>query len=112
MGDKGTKATASGAQVAASVVLDLQPIGAVSARSMFGGHGIFIEDTMFAILDSDGRFYLRADEQSAPGFEEAGSSRHARMPYWEVPAAVREDEQRLVEWASTAASVAVAAKKR
>jgi TfoX/Sxy family transcriptional regulator of competence genes len=41
-------------------------------------------------------------------FEEAGSTQHARMPYWEVPEQVREDPDQLREWAVTAAQVAAA----
>ncbi len=41
---------------------------------------------MFAIVDSEGRLYLRADTTTAQAFDDAGSTQHARMPYWEVPA--------------------------
>ena len=44
---------------------------------------------MFAIVDSEGRLYLRADASTAMAFEAAGSTQHARMPYWEVPEPVR-----------------------
>jgi hypothetical protein len=40
-------------------------------------------------------------------FEAAGSTQHARMPYWEVPGPVREDSEQLRAWAATAAEVAV-----
>jgi TfoX/Sxy family transcriptional regulator of competence genes len=61
---------------------------------------------MFAIVDSEGRLYLRADAGTAQAFEAAGSTQHARMPYWEVPEPVREDPDLLREWAATAAQVA------
>ena len=108
MGTKGSRGSAVGAEAAAALVEALEPMGGVTARSMFGGHGVFSEDVMFAIVDSEGRVYLRADATTAMAFEEAGSTQHARMPYWEVPEQVREDPDQLREWAVTAAQVAVA----
>lgn len=110
MGTKGSRNKAAGAEAAAALVQTLEPLGDVSARSMFGGHGVFSEDVMFAIVDSEGRIYLRADATTAMAFEAAGSTQHARMPYWEVPEQVREDPAQLREWALTAAQVAVAKK--
>jgi DNA transformation protein len=68
---------------------------------------LFKDDVMFAIVDSEGRLYLRADGSTAMAFEAAGSTQHARMPYWEVPEPVRKDREQLREWAATAAEVAV-----
>ncbi len=110
MGARGAGAGGAGAAAAAACVEVLAPLG-VEARAMFGGHGLFREGVMFAIIDSEGRLYLRADPSTALAFEAAGSTQHARMPYWEVPDAVREDPQELLEWAATAAEVAVLRKR-
>ena len=107
MATKGARGKAAGNEAAAALVLTLEPLGSISSRAMFGGHGIFSEDVMFAIVDSEGRVYLRADATTALAFEAAGSTQHARMPYWEVPEPVREDPEQLREWARTAAEVAV-----
>jgi TfoX/Sxy family transcriptional regulator of competence genes len=40
-------------------------------------------------------------------FEQAGSTQHARMPYWEVPEPILADDEQLQEWAATAAEVAI-----
>ena len=44
-------------------VLDLmEPVGEVRARAMFGGFGIYQQDTIFAII-ADDRLYFKADNQ-------------------------------------------------
>jgi len=100
----GTRGSGAGAAAAAACVEVLAPLGVV-AQAMFGGHGLFRDGVMFAIIDSEGRLYLRADPSTALAFEAAGSTQHARMPYWEVPDVVRDDPQELLEWAATAAEV-------
>ena len=105
MGTKGTRGKTAGIEAAAALEETLAPLG-VTSRAMFGGHGLFKDDIMFAIVDSEGRLYLRADSSTAAAFEAAGSTQHARMPYWEVPEPIREDIEQLREWASTAAEVA------
>jgi DNA transformation protein len=107
---KGSRARTAGNEAAAALEVTLAPLRATS-RSMFGGHGLFKDDVMFAIVDSEGRLYLRADATTAVAFEAAGSTQHARMPYWEVPAPVREDPEQLREWAATAALVAIASRR-
>jgi DNA transformation protein len=111
MGSKGDKASSQGQTAATATLQALQPMEAVTSRSMFGGHGLFFEDTMFAIVDSEGRLYLRADETTVAPFEAAGAAKHPRMPYWEVPAAVRDEPDELLTWATKAADVALNARR-
>lgn len=106
MGSKGTRAKVAGDRAAASFVKTAERLGGVTSKAMFGGHGIFQNDVMFAIVDSEGRLYLRADATTEMAFEAAGSTQHARMPYWEIPRAIAEDEESLREWAQAAAEVA------
>ncbi len=106
MASKGARQKTAGVEAAARLEQQLEPLG-VQARAMFGGHGLFKDDVMFAIVDSEGRLYLRADAGTAVAFEAAGSTQHARMPYWEVPEPVREDDEMLRKWAATAAEVAL-----
>lgn len=106
MASKGGRQKTAGIEAAAQLEEELEPLG-VQARAMFGGHGLFKDDIMFAIVDSEGRLYLRANGSTAMAFEAAGSTQHARMPYWEVPEPVREDPEQLRTWAATAADVAV-----
>ena len=50
----------------------LEPLGAVRVKRMFGGHGLYVDDLFIAIV-SDEQLYLKADEQSLPAFDAAGS---------------------------------------
>ena len=110
MGTKGARGKTAGIEAAAALEETLAPLG-VHSRAMFGGHGLFKDDVMFAIVDSEGRLYLRADATTAMAFEQAGSTQHARMPYWEVPEPIREDDEQLREWAATAAEVAIRSRR-
>lgn len=111
MGEKGARATAVGQQVTEALVQDLTELGDVTTRKMFGGHGVFRDGVMFAIVDPQGSIYLRADETTEQAFVDAGSEKHGRMPYWGLPNTVAGDASGLVEWARTAANVAANAKK-
>lgn len=42
----------------------LAPLGAVRARRMFGGYGLYVDDLFVALIAVD-RLYLKADETSA-----------------------------------------------
>ncbi len=106
MGTKGRRAKAAGDRAAASFVKTAEPLGGVTSKAMFSGHGVFKDDVMFAIVDSEGRLYLRADATTAMAFEAAGSTQHARLPYWEIPKAIGADDESLREWAEAAAEVA------
>jgi DNA transformation protein len=103
---KGVRGKTAGTEAAAALESTLAPLG-VRSRAMFGGHGLFKDEVMFAIVDSEGRLYLRADGPTAQALEAAGSTQHARMPYWEVPEPIREDPAQLREWAATAAELAI-----
>jgi DNA transformation protein len=46
----------------------LESWGTVSARRMFGGHGLYHEGLMFAIV-MDNRLYLKVDALNRPDFE-------------------------------------------
>ena len=77
----------------------------VRVRRMFGGHGIYDGEIMFA-LEQEGEIYLKADAQSEGRFVAAGSSpfvysRGAKpfaMSYWRLPDAALDDEDALREW--------------
>ena len=110
MASKGSRQRTAGIEAAGQLERQLAPLGA-SARPMFSGHGLFKDEVMFAIVDSEGRLYLRADGSTAVDFKAAGSMQHMRMPYREVPEPVREDHERLRAWATTAAAVALGSRR-
>lgn len=88
-------------------ILDLlAPLGEVKARGMFGGHGIYLDGKMFALIARD-TFYIKADDANRAEFESrelAPFSYDARgkvhtMSYYEPPAAALDDSTQLCEWA-------------
>lgn len=48
-----------------------EQLGRVKSRSMFGGFGIFVDDTMFALVVND-KLHIRADDLSTSRFKEQG----------------------------------------
>jgi DNA transformation protein len=96
------------------VLGQLEALGDVTGRSMFGGVGFYKGDVFFAIAARD-VLYLKVDDQNAGMFVEAGmrpfkpfKGRPGTMRYYEVPLAVLESAPELVRWARM--SVAVAAR--
>ncbi len=112
MGEKGAKQSAAGADMAARLLDELAPLGDVTTKKMFGGYGMFEDGVMFAIVDSAGDAFLRADDATSRAFEKQGSPRHSRMPYWQVPSPILNDSTALLEWSTPARDVAKAAKKK
>lgn len=112
MGEKGARQSTAGAEMAERLCDDLAPLGDVTTKKMFGGYGVFEDTVMFALIDSTGGAFLRADETTATKYRESGSEAHGRMPYWQIPPAVLDDPALLMEWATTARDVARAAKKK
>lgn len=94
-----------------------QALGAVSIRRMFGGKGIYFEGRILA-LEVSGEILLKADVQSAPMFEDAGSrqwtydgkSKPVKMPYWSIPDAAFDDPDEMVKWVRLADEAARRAK--
>ncbi len=92
----------------------LEPLGAIVARRMFSGVGLFRHGVMFAYLVDD-TAYLKTDADSRRAFEAAGSGpfvysragRRRGLPgYWRLPDEVLEDADSLVEWVAGAIEVA------
>jgi DNA transformation protein and related proteins len=97
----------------------LRVVGPVRARAMFGGHGIYSGDRMFALI-ADGRLYLKVDDRSRDAFERVGSTpfqwqakdgKRITMSYWELPAEGWEDPDETRRWASLALHAAERARK-
>lgn len=99
----------------------LAPLGA-TPRRMFGGHGIFTDGLMFALI-ADGRLYFKADDSTRAAFTEAGgepfsysrAGKLASLSYYSVPEDALEDPVDLREWAGhgiAAARRAAAAKRK
>jgi DNA transformation protein len=112
MGTKGDKLTGVSDKSAQELQDCLTPLGDIRIRKMFGGYGVFEADTMFALVDSQGCIFFKADETNDQLFKAAGSQKHGRMPYYQVPEHVLEDENMLQEWAHTSITISKKTKKK
>jgi DNA transformation protein and related proteins len=86
------------------------PLGPVEARRMFGGHGLYLEGTIFALV-FDGTLFLKADEKTRGPFERRGlgpityegrKGQTIALPYWKAPAELKQDGKALCRWARKA----------
>lgn len=83
----------------------LTPLGPVRARAMFGGHGLYLDDAMFALLGW-GDLWFRVDDETKARFAEAGSepfvyegkTKPVEMPYWRAPPGSMESAEALLPW--------------
>lgn len=105
MGTKGARYSEEVGRFAEELVDVLAEIGDVSWKRMFGGAGIFLEGSMFGLIDPAVRLHLKAGEADLEAFEAKGSKKHPRMPYYSVPEDVLADDSELIGWARRAASV-------
>jgi DNA transformation protein and related proteins len=83
----------------------LDGLGDVVPRKMFGGVGLYVRGLFFGILANDA-LYLKADAHNRSQFEAAGSTpfrpyvnRAGSMTYYEVPLGILESAEDLVRWA-------------
>ena len=92
------------------VVEQLTGLGAIRCRSMFGGCGVYVEGTFFAIV-YQGRLYFKTDVRTRDAYISAGSkpfqpnANQTLSAYYEVPATVLDDASALTEWATLAATI-------
>jgi len=105
---------------ALAFVLDqLEGLGELRWRRMFGGVGFYCGDVFFAVMD-DGVLYFKVDDTTRPRytrrrlkpFQPEGMA--AMASYYTVPASILEDADELRVWAREAIGAAerVAATKR
>jgi DNA transformation protein len=101
-------------------VLDqLQQLGEVSSRRMFGGAGLYCGEFFFGII-ADDTLYLRADAENradytardAAPFRPYPDRPQLSMSYFAAPAEVLDDARQLTEWARRSVAVAQRAPPR
>ncbi|MGF1475777.1 MAG: TfoX/Sxy family protein [Geminicoccaceae bacterium] len=98
----------------------LSPVGPVRAKRMFGGHGIFLDDMMIALI-ADDQLYLKTDDETKDRFETAGSEpfRYTKaqgqvsvMSYHTAPEAALDDAEEMRTWARLAVDAALRARAK
>jgi len=95
----------------------LAPLGAVRARAMFGGFGIYRGDSFFAIIVDD-KLFLKADHVTCREFTARGlrpftysaRGKSITMQYYEAPPEVFEESEAMQYWAQQAVGAATRSK--
>jgi len=96
-----------------SFVLDqLEELGDVTPRSMFGGVGLYHRGVFFGILARD-TLYLKVGDSNRADYRRAGMKafrpypdRSGTMQYYAVPLEILESPSELAVWAGKAVAVA------
>jgi len=79
-------------------------------KSMFGGHGLYEGNKFFGII-SKGRLYFKTDQNSKNDYIKLGMeqfrpyNKKTMKNYYEVPADVLEDRERILKFAEISLSI-------
>ena len=94
------------------VIDQLEYLGPVQSRRMFGGAGLYFEGLFFAIV-ADDVLHFKVDDSNRGDYEAAGMGPFKPFPdksevmqYYEVPIDVLENRDTLRDWADKAVRVA------
>lgn len=107
------------AEYADFVSEQLTVLGAIAIRRMFGGAGVYCQGVMFGLI-VDESLYLKADDENRADYDAAGSkpfsfqsSRGKRVltSYYEVPADLLDDVEKLAGWSRKALDAALRARQ-
>ena len=97
----------------------LGQFGAIEARPMFGGHGIYYQGIMFGLV-MDEVLYLKADAVLAPQFEALGlqpfqyqkGERLVNLSFYQAPDEIFDDPEEARTWATRAYEAALRTSRR
>ena len=97
------------------VIEQLDPVGPITSKRMFGGVGLYAGDLFFALIAGD-VLYLKGDDATRAAREAAGARPFQPYPdrprgkgtmhYYSVPAVILEDGDALLGWGTQAISIA------
>jgi len=102
------------------VVETMREFGAVSAKPMFGGFGLYHEGLFFALIAED-MLYLKVDDENRAEFERAGlapfvyvtkDGERMAMSYHQAPPEALESPPMMTAWARSGYAAALRAKNR
>lgn len=111
---------AASAEFIAFAIEQMAGLGAVTARRMFGGAGLYRGTTMFALIADDTLFF-RTDRAGEEFFVQAGLSPFSYAThngprtlraFWRAPEQCHDDPEEMVLWARRACAAASAAKTK
>ncbi len=94
------------------VIDQLEYLGPVQSRRMFGGAGLYFAGLFFAVV-ADDVLYFKVDESNRPDYEAEGmeafrpfADKSMVMGYYQVPIDILESKEALKDWAEKALTVA------
>jgi DNA transformation protein len=90
----------------------LVPLGEVNVKRMFGGYGVFLDGSMFALISRNDELFLKTDDVNRTAFENRGSKTHGKMPYYSAPPEALESWQGMEPWARGAVDASRRAKNK
>ncbi|MDM0113449.1 TfoX/Sxy family protein [Variovorax sp. J22R133] len=101
-------------QFAASLPEVFEKMGRIEVKRMFGGHGLFLDGRMFALVSKD-TLYLKSDAQTASHFDERQlppftylrAGKPTPTSYRQAPEEVFEDRDEAARWGARAFEVAL-----
>jgi len=100
------------------VVEQLAPMGEITARAMMGGHLLYCDGVLFALI-SRNELYLKADEGNRAAFEAKGlkpfrpfEHRAGMMSYRAAPAEIFEDADAMRAWVGGAVEAGMRAQAK
>jgi DNA transformation protein len=96
------------------LVAQLEWVGPVKGRRMFGGYGVFLDGLMFGLVFED-ILYLKVDTDSRPDFYALGlppftyvrGSKEIALSYYQTPDEALDDTEMLLVWANRAYAAAM-----
>ncbi len=82
-------------------------LGPITTRRMMGGLCLYLDGQIFAILDSDGTLFLKAQAAFADTLKQAGARQFGAgtgrtMGYWTMPEDGLDDADTACDWARRA----------
>jgi len=100
------------------VAEQLEYLGPIRIRNMFGGAGVYLDNLMFGLIAGETLFFKvdernRADyeaENSGPFIYEPPSGKMVAMSYYELPERLYDEPDELILWARKALDAALAAR--
>lgn len=94
------------------VVDQLDDLGPVQSKRMFGGAGLYFEGLFFGLI-ADDVLYFKVDDSNRADYEASGMGpfqpypdKKVVMQYYEVPIDVLENRNTLRDWAEKAVRIA------
>jgi DNA transformation protein len=100
------------------VLEQLERLGRMSSRRMFGGVGLYCGDLFFGLIDDD-TLYFKVNDDTRADYESRGmkpfrpykDKPEVSMTYYTVPVDVLDDPEEIVTWARRSVAVAAATAK-